>query len=59
MKTVKFKNKLNGEQFICNDVRRDKQVIDGIEYLVVHRQNNARPFLMRKDALEPVNQQNK
>lgn len=53
MKSATFRNKLNSELFVCEDVR-NVQVIDNVEYLVVHKQHNTRPFLMRKDALEKV-----
>ena len=53
MKSVTFKNKFNSEKFVCEDVRA-VEVIDGIEYLVVHRPNEQRIFKMRKDALEKV-----
>ncbi len=54
MKTMTFVNERNGEQVICDNVR-DVQVIDGIEYLIVHKKENPRPFMMRKDALKKVN----
>ena len=50
MKPVMFKNRMNNERFICNDVRLT-ETIDGVEYLLVHRLENDRQFLMRKDAL--------
>jgi hypothetical protein len=53
MKSMTFKNKFNSERFICEDVRA-VEVIDGIEYLVVHRPNEQRIFKMRKDALEKI-----
>ena len=53
MKSVTFKNKFNSEKFVCEDVRA-VEVIDGIEYLVVHRPNEQRIFKMSKDALEKV-----
>jgi hypothetical protein len=53
MKSMTFKNILNGERFVCDDVRA-VEVIDGIEYLIVHRPNEQRLFKMRKDALEKV-----
>ena len=52
MKPITFKNRLNGEVVVCEDVKNLVQVIDGIEYLAVHRAGNDRIFLMRKDALE-------
>ena len=45
---------MNNERFVCEDVRA-VDVIDGVEYLVVHRPNEQRMFKMRKDALEKVN----
>lgn len=51
MKSVTFKNRLNNDKVICEDVRQ-VQTIDGVDYLVVHRPDNQRPFLMRKDVLE-------
>ena len=51
MKSMNFKNRLNGERFICDDVRT-VEVIDGVEYLIVHRPNEHRMFKMRKDVLE-------
>lgn len=46
-----LKNRMNGERFICDDVRA-VEVIDDIEYLVVRRFGQDRRFLMRKDVLE-------
>ena len=53
MKSVTFKNRMNGERFICDDVRT-VEVIDGVEYLIVHRPNEQRVFKMRRDVLEKV-----
>jgi hypothetical protein len=53
MKTVTYKNKLNGEQVICNDTR-NVEVIDGVEYLLVRRPGTDRQFLMRKEVLEKI-----
>ena len=54
MKQVTFKNKFNGDCVICNDVRNDIKIIDGVEYYLVYRNDSPRKFLMRKDALEKV-----
>lgn len=54
MKPVKFRNKINGEQFVCNNIKENTKSIDGIEYYLVHREGTSREFLMRKDALEKV-----
>jgi hypothetical protein len=51
MKPMYFKNRLTGEEFICDDIKKDKQFIEGIEFLIVRRSLSPRPFLMRKDAL--------
>jgi hypothetical protein len=51
MKPVTFRNRLNGERFVCEDIRAVEH-IDGVEYLVVHRPNEQRLFKMRRDALE-------
>jgi hypothetical protein len=51
MKPVFFKNRMNGERFVCENVRAVEQ-IDGVEYLIVHRPNEHREFKMRRDALE-------
>ena len=53
MKPVTFKNRLNSDKVICEDTRQ-VQTIDGVEYLIVHKVDNKRPFLMRKDALEKI-----
>ena len=51
MKPTIFKNRMNSERFVCDDVRVS-EFIDGVEYLFVHRPNENRLFKMRKDALE-------
>ena len=51
MKSMTFKNRMNGERFVCDNFRT-VEVIDGVEYLIVHRPNEHRMFKMRKDALE-------
>jgi predicted small metal-binding protein len=53
MKPMTFKNRMNGERFVCDDVRT-VEVIEGVEYLIVHRPNEHRVFKMRKDALERI-----
>ena len=53
MKPVMFKNRMNNDKVVCDDTRKVES-IDGVEYLVVHKLDNKRPFLMRKDALERV-----
>ena len=51
MKPQFFRNRLNGERFVCEDIRAVEH-IDGVEYLVVHRPNEQRLFKMGRDALE-------
>jgi len=58
MKPVTFKNRMNSDKVICEDTRK-VETIDGVEYLVVHKINNTRPFLMRKDALEKIRDKKK
>ena len=53
MKSTILKNKITGEQFICDNIN-DVQYIDDIEYLLVRRFGLDRVLLMRKDSLEPV-----
>jgi hypothetical protein len=53
MKPIKFENILNREQVICDNVK-DIKVIDGVQYLVLHKPNNPRTFMMRKDTLRVI-----
>jgi hypothetical protein len=53
MKSVTLKNKLNGEKFVCEDLRQ-VEMIDGIEFLYVHRPNEKRILKVRKDILEKI-----
>ena len=53
MKPITFKNRMNGELVICDNIK-DVHLIDDVEYLQVHRAGQTRVFLMRKDALERV-----
>lgn len=54
MKPVYFKNIVTGESVVCLDIRQGKQFIDGVEFLLVQKQNQPRKFLMRKDALRKI-----
>jgi hypothetical protein len=51
MTPITLKNRVNGERFICENIR-NITVIDGVEYLTVTRKNNPRTLLIRKDVLE-------
>lgn len=53
-KETVFRNRINGEEVICRDTRRDVEIVDGIEFYIVHRKDSLRTFKMRKDALEKV-----
>jgi hypothetical protein len=53
MKSITYRNRMNGERFVCDDVRL-VETIDGVDYIIVHRPNEQRMFKMRKDALERV-----
>jgi hypothetical protein len=53
MKQILYRNKMNGERFVCDDARR-VTMIDDIEYLTVRRDSNPRTFLLRRDVLERV-----
>jgi hypothetical protein len=52
-KPVVFENKITRERLICDNLRLER-VVDGAEFLSVHRVNESRNFLIRKDALEKI-----
>jgi hypothetical protein len=52
-KPVVFENKITRERLICDNIRLVR-VFDGVEFLSVHRPNESRNFLMRRDALEKI-----
>jgi hypothetical protein len=54
MKQNKFLNQMNGEIFICEDTRV-VDTIDGVDYLLVKREDSPRVFKMRRDVLRPLN----
>lgn len=58
MKPVFLKNRMTGEQFVCNNLKTDKQIIDGVEFLLVRKNESPRTFLMRKDALQKIDRSN-
>ena len=53
MKSVMFRNRMNGENVICDDIRK-VEVIDGVQYIFVRRLGQDRTYLMRKEALEKI-----
>jgi hypothetical protein len=52
-KPIKFKNAVNGEQWICEDAKQTK-TIDGIVYITVRKPDSLRYVLMRRDSLMPI-----
>jgi len=52
-KPIVFENKITRERLICDNIRLVR-VFDGVEFLSVHRVNESRNFLIRRDALEKV-----
>jgi hypothetical protein len=50
---ITFENKITKEIFICDDIRHVRH-FDGVEYLSVHRVNETRQVLMRRDALQQI-----
>lgn len=55
MKSQLYENPINGEQWVCDDIRQTK-FIDGVGYISVHKPNQFRTVLMRRDSLRPVKQ---
>jgi hypothetical protein len=53
MKPVVFENTRTRERVVCDDVR-NIAVIEGEEYLTVHRVNEQRAFLIKRNALARV-----
>lgn len=45
---------MNGEIFVCEDTRV-VDTIDGVDYLLVRREDSPRVFKMRRDVLKPLN----
>lgn len=48
-----FENPVNQEKWICENIN-DIKLIDGVEFLQVHKPENTRTVLMRKDALKKI-----
>lgn len=57
MKTIYFENILNKEKFYCTDTK-DVRSIDGIEYLRVFKYGTQRDYLIRKDTLKKIKDEN-
>ena len=53
MKPIEFKNKINGDRVVCDNVC-NVSLIEQVEYLTVHQPGLTRTFLMRKDILEKI-----
>lgn len=55
MKTVTFENIWNKEKFECSSTDlKNPEVIEGVEYIRVTKNDSKRIMLMRKDALKKV-----
>jgi len=52
-KPIKFKNAVNGEQWVCDDTKKTK-TIDGVVYITVRKPDSPRTVLMRKDSLQQI-----
>jgi hypothetical protein len=52
-KPVVFENKITRERLICENIRLVR-IFDGAEFVSVHRPNESRNFLIRRDALEEI-----
>jgi hypothetical protein len=52
-KSVIFENKITRERLICDNIKLVR-VFDGVEFLSVHRVNESRNFLIRRDALTEI-----
>jgi len=53
MNKITFENKITREILICDDIRFTR-VFEGVEYISVHRVNETRQLLMRRDALQKI-----
>ena len=53
MKPQLFENPINGERWVCDDIRQIK-IIDGQKYISVHKPDQLRVAFMRRDSLVPV-----
>lgn len=58
MKLTLFENLVTRERLVCDNLR-NITVIDGEEYLAVHKENEQRIFLVKKDILARVNAKTK
>jgi len=52
-KPVVFENKITRERLICDNIHLVR-VFDGEEFISVHRVNESRNFLIRRNALEKI-----
>jgi hypothetical protein len=53
MNTVIFENKITKERYVCEDLRFVRW-FDGEEFVSVRKVDEARKFLIRRNALTPV-----
>jgi hypothetical protein len=52
-KEVIFKNPRTDERFVCEDITKTTN-IDGVEFILVRKENKPQKHLMRKDSLVQV-----
>ncbi len=50
IKPVRLKNIFSNEEFICEDYNKVK-IVDGVEFIEVYKETQARKFLMNKNML--------
>lgn len=48
-----FENKITRERLVCRNVNMVRY-FDGVAFLSVHRENETRQFLIRRDALDQI-----
>jgi hypothetical protein len=54
-KPIRLRNILSNEIWICEDYSNIK-LVDGVEFIEVHRENNPRKFWMNKTTLIKIKQ---
>ena len=50
---ILLENPITKERWLCDNPKQIK-IIEGIEYIPVHRQENTRTVLMRRDVLKKI-----
>ena len=54
MKPMTFENLRTHERFVCDNIKTDVKTIDGVDFLLVHKEGTQRKMLIRKDTLSKV-----